>query len=1038
MSPLVVPGDFSQPASPFGCLDSSAAKHKLVLRHKAGNRRKPASRLDLKAEGDFTVESVLLVSSETESLEQQEQQRRKDGCDNQLELKVKKEEEEDEESEDQESTAFQMRDKENREEEEEEKSEAKLQVSPTTDSSFPLEQNLSEEEVSDTQSMFSSRSSSRASSPNSSRPTAEPPAALRKCPRIPAGVSYKTEDHHSDSSSEEEGVQGDRAEESSFLEEVHSSLKAPLYSHSPDVETVLEIKSEEEEAETEERVEMTVESDEEEEETKEIVAMKEVAEVNKLVNHYLSYPCSVLNDQTEEEEKEAEAHTSSLQDEDAEEVKGNEEGADTEGEDLTVEQFTHHSDEENQQEEEAEEIASEEQVDGVTRPSLSQEVGMEEGVEEDKEERAVEMEEEMLETSEEEPDNGKADTGMSKGREEEVEDEEETMEIIPDPQDEKIQRASPVQEESEGMGEDEDVPNTNQTNGVVTEIRDQVLEEVQEEQENSNQNLEDKREGDKEESGEFMEQEEEEKEKEEEEKEPTQDDQTGVEQESDETMSQLEIKQMKHYPAAESTPPPLSLPESQSNTDSDEVLLSPSCKSTNLHINLVSPSLEDLPSLSHLPPAVADYGQNVPEPPSPGGESSAEEEQAEAAKDEEQNESKQEPNDSSPASVTHPTELGKVHFTIAPARQRPKSSTGLITLSSPVSGPGGVEAEQETKTEPASLVERVIEPGKGRNPLSPMVTSAAARRAEPAESSVVADGNPENPFGVRLRKTSALIHFNSEEEMAESAVESPTFCKVDSPQPVSSKPSVCPPNINKPAVPKKPEVHIDAGGKPRRTSEPAAGRGASGGSDPPSWISVARQKQRIYKGNSLEEMTVKKEEQETKSSLPHAASREHQNKTAESTNKATNKPPLFGEKETKRVLSPPTPVPPQPSRSQPLSKPQVSPVTAKSPPQQPKSPQNATSLPTPVPVTSKPPPCTTSSALSKPDSIAQMPSVTSHPFPSQTNTEKSSLNAPGLPRLAAHPLRGLPPSALPQDEPPWMALAKKKAKAWSEMPQIVQ
>lgn len=32
------------------------------------------------------------------------------------------------------------------------------------------------------------------------------------------------------------------------------------------------------------------------------------------------------------------------------------------------------------------------------------------------------------------------------------------------------------------------------------------------------------------------------------------------------------------------------------------------------------------------------------------------------------------------------------------------------------------------------------------------------------------------------------------------------------------------------------------------------------------------------------------------------------------------------------------------------------------------------------------------------------------------------------------------PSTAPlaQDEPPWMALAKKKAKAWSEMPQIVQ
>lgn len=382
-------------------------------------------------------------------------------------------------------------------------------------------------------------------------------------------------------------------------------------------------------------------------------------------------------------------------------------------------------DEENQQEEEAEEIASEEQVDGVTRPSLSQEVVMEEGVEEDKEERAVEMEE-MLETSEEEPDDGEADTGMSKGREEE--DEEETMEIIPDPQDEKVQRASPVQEEGEGMGEDEHFQNTIQTNdGVVTEIQDQVLEEVQEEQENSNQNLEDKREGDEEESGELMEQEEEEEkdeeeEEKEEEKEPTQDDQAGEEQESD------EMSQLRHDPAAESTPPPLSLPEPQSNTDSNEVLLSASCKSTNLHINLRSPSSEELPSLSHLPPAAADHSQNVPETASPGGESSAE-----ATKDEEQKESQQEHNDSSPASVTHPADRSKVRFTIAPARQRPQSSAGLITLSSPVSGPGGLEAEQETKAEAVSLSERVTEPGNGRNPVSPVVkpaqTSAAARRA---------------------------------------------------------------------------------------------------------------------------------------------------------------------------------------------------------------------------------------------------------------------------------------------------------------------
>ena len=44
VSPLVViPGDFSQPASPFGCLDNSAAKHKMGLRHKACNKRKPVN-----------------------------------------------------------------------------------------------------------------------------------------------------------------------------------------------------------------------------------------------------------------------------------------------------------------------------------------------------------------------------------------------------------------------------------------------------------------------------------------------------------------------------------------------------------------------------------------------------------------------------------------------------------------------------------------------------------------------------------------------------------------------------------------------------------------------------------------------------------------------------------------------------------------------------------------------------------------------------------------------------------------------------------
>lgn len=327
----------------------------------------------------------------------------------------------------------------------------------------------------------------------------------------------------------------------------------------------------------------------------------------------------------------------------------------------------------------------------VTRPSLNQEVG----VEEDKEEGAVEMEK-VLETN----DDGEADVEMNEGREEEEEDEE-TMETIPDHQDEEAQRASAAQQAGGGGGEDEGVHNTNQTNdGIVTGIRGQGLEE---EQEKSVQSLGDEREGDEEESGDLLDQ------KSEEEEEPCQDDRTGEEQESDETTSQLDINQIHSGSAVESTAPPLSRPESQSNADSGDVLLSPPCEDTTLLLP-TSP-------LSHLPPAVADFRQNVPESPSPGGESSAEEEQAETAEHEGQEESRQELDGSPPASVPHPTDLSKVRFTIAPARQRSQSSTGLGTPSSPVPGPGGVETERETKAEAEGPSER----GTERDPGSPAV-----------------------------------------------------------------------------------------------------------------------------------------------------------------------------------------------------------------------------------------------------------------------------------------------------------------------------
>lgn len=125
-------------------------------------------------------------------------------------------------------------------------------------------------------------------------------------------------------------------------------------------------------------------------------------------------------------------------------------------------------------------------------------------------------------------------------------------------------------------------------------------------------------------------------------------------------------------------------------------------------------------------------------------------------------------------------------------------------------------------------------------------------------------------------------------------VESPaapaTSSKVESPQPISAKPSVSQPIVSKPALPKKPDLQGDAAGKSKRVSgertctrqlscpevdtaaplwcdglcvcvgdaDPPAVRCAPAGSESPSWISVAKQKQKIYKENSLEEATNKK------------------------------------------------------------------------------------------------------------------------------------------------------------------------------------
>ncbi|XP_020307937.1 uncharacterized protein KIAA1211-like isoform X5 [Oncorhynchus kisutch] len=246
------------------------------------------------------------------------------------------------------------------------------------------------------------------------------------------------------------------------------------------------------------------------------------------------------------------------------------------------------------------------------------------------------------------------------------------------------------------------------------------------------------------------------------------------------------------------------------------------------------------------------------------------------------------------------SEQSSARFTISPTWQRLDTNepTSPSTSPSPATSPsvtvsGAVEAGVTAKTDPPSRVEP-LSPVVAEVPACPSRTQSttapthSSKDTPPAVPAAQEEGTPENPFGVRLRKTSVDLS-------------------------VGRVPSV----------------------------------GSSGGSESPSWISVARQKQRIFKENSLEETTEKKV------------------------------PAEKGETNRKGSI---------PTLTSPVNKDQAKPPGP------------------PVKVL-----C--SLEISKPAVV-----------------EKEGKRAP------AHPA----PTALAQDEPPWMALAKKKAKAWSEMPQIVQ
>ncbi|XP_047440741.1 titin isoform X2 [Mugil cephalus] len=1130
MSPLVVPGDFSLPASPFGCLDNSAAKHKLGLRHKACNRRKPTSRPEGKAEGDSAVEEMLTTSMEeveTDGMEEPQQQLRiEDVGDHQLKPKVEKEEEEEDEVEEteppQHSRRSLLRDKEEEEEEEEEvveeeeeegedEPETEQDVSHGPDTSCPPEPRLSEEEASESQPLPSSEPSSRASSLDSPRATPEPPTGLREYLLDPPGFVYgadKKFDSDSASESEEDGVQGtmEEEEETSLLQEVLSSLKTPLGSLDVKTEDVFLEMKQEAEGKLKEEAEI-----EEGEEVKE-----EEAEEHQPISYQFTPSCSVLSSQaTEEEEevvtrsyqKEVEEKKEEEKEEEVvavEEVKGEEaeeeeEKEEEEEEDVAVEQLTQHGHEEEEgQKEDAEEVQPEEESSVLTRQTISQaaeeeveeerEEGEEEAIELEKESEVEEEAQEKTEEEEEDDDDGVVAVEVNEGRGvEEAEEVEEAMEeekseaeeMLPDAQEEaEVQSETSMQEADEGVvltddgvcgehnGHDDEIP---------ADLSDQVVALVQEEEEKSNKTSGDEIEDGEEEAEDGEEiSPEDKKQEEEEEVEANQTDETeqDLKQESVEPTPHADVdpSEATEQASVSSRPPSLSLPESPSETRSPASGPTTPSKTSVIHINLISPSSEKAISFFQTSPTKAEPSESVTQSPPADPTEETEMDLAGEEEEEEEKEPAHIQDAAAPASAEEEadrlpfsSDQSKARFNVSPAWQRPQSLTP--PSSPPASSPSTVAAPSSEEVEEAAAskkVELVLSPSKMRSAVS--VAGKPQNSATPApvkpqtsapasteESSPAVEGS--NPFGVRLRKTSGMLRLGSEEENTEPPVESPTpptSTKVDPPQPVSVKPSVYQPISNKPVVPKKPEVHGEGGGKLKRVSDPATGRGASAGTNSPSWISMAKQKQKIYKENSLEEITVKKEEQERKSSLPMyvglAASREHSNKTAESSSKVSkseiSKPSASAEKEAKRALSPPTPVPPQPSKSQSLScpvapKPQVPAVGAKHPPQ-PNAPQRSVPPPTPVPVPQKPPSCTGPPSLSKPATPPKTPLVTSPPFSSRPVPEKPGAKAAGLSGQTPSPQRGLPSPSLPQDEPPWMALAKKKAKAWSEMPQIVQ
>ncbi|KAI1903073.1 hypothetical protein AGOR_G00023450 [Albula goreensis] len=283
----------------------------------------------------------------------------------------------------------------------------------------------------------------------------------------------------------------------------------------------------------------------------------------------------------------------------------------------------------------------------------------------------------------------------------------------------------------------------------------------------------------------------------------------------------------------------------------------------------------------------------------------------------------------------------KARFTIAPAWQRSLSGGASKDSCVPILSDSEVfrESADRPRDPPHKAVNQTEEPPHPCVPETPSCPGRAQVTTfipPPQDLSPQESRSAENLFGIRLRRTSALLRISST-----SSLEIPG--ETTEPQ-ISSHSE--PPRSN-PAPPKTPLPLDDPAIKVKKTPEVRFGMPAREVASP-SWISVARQKQKVFKENSLEETT---------------------------------------------------------GRESPLEKVES---------------QRKISLPISLNQTNKDQPKASSSPLTV---VSCSREISRNP-----NTEKERNGS----------LSASPPSPLSQDEPPWLALAKKKAKAWSEMPQTVQ